>query len=86
MKKVFFLIPLLGFLSACQIYGNDRLAEYRNLCTQHGYKVGTREFQRCMDEYESRGKEKKFLMTTSQPYTSVHSIPQGWLQQGYDHA
>jgi len=56
MKKAILFIPLLGFLSACQVYGNDRLAEYRGLCTQHGYKVGTREFQRCMDEYESRGK------------------------------
>jgi hypothetical protein len=54
MKRSFVISLFFSLLAGCthQLHGNDKIAKYRYLCTQYGYKVGTREFEKCMREHE----------------------------------
>ncbi len=71
MDKSIFL-PFFILLSGCtyQIHGQDRFAEHRSLCVRHGYKIGTREFDRCMREHEHREKEQNFRDEKTQARSS----------------
>jgi len=59
MRKLFFWIPLLCLLSACQppLTRDQQLAIYRSRCLDYGYQWGTREFADCMKEQEAREEE-----------------------------
>lgn len=59
MKKSFLVIFALAILSACQppMTREQELAIYRSRCLDYGFRMGTVEFARCMQEQEAREDE-----------------------------
>ena len=56
MKRLFRFLPFFVLLSGCHFSVNNphHAAAHRSCCLNAGYKIGTREFDKCVQEQEER--------------------------------
>ncbi len=78
MKKSLLLIPILAVLSACQppMTREQELAIYRSRCFDYGFRMGSVDFARCMQEQEAREAE---LSMKSRKIQAIEQ--QNWTEQ-----
>ncbi|MBY0500670.1 MAG: hypothetical protein K2P93_01540 [Alphaproteobacteria bacterium] len=56
MKRIILFLPFFALLSGCHFSVNNpnHVAAHRSCCLNAGYKIGTREFDKCVQEQEER--------------------------------